>query len=42
MNVHNAPVECFEYSVEPRGRPHRYNDHFDAVFPMLMHCLLFH
>jgi len=35
-------VESFEYTVEPRRRLPRYHDYFDAVFPMLMHYLLFH
>ena len=41
INVHKTPVECFEYTVEPRRRPPSYHEHFDAVFPMLMHCLFF-
>ena len=37
INVHKTPVECFEYTVAPRQRPPRYHDHFNAIFPMLMH-----
>jgi len=42
INVHKRPVECFECIAAPRRRPPRYHDHFDAVFPVLMHYLLFH
>jgi len=37
-----TPVECCEYKVAPRRQPPRYHDHFNAVFRMLMHYLLFH
>ena len=42
INVHKTPVECFEYTVAPRRWPPCYHDHFNAVFPMLMHHVLFH
>jgi len=35
-------LECFEYTVAPPSTTTRYHDHFDAVFPMLLHYLLFH
>jgi len=42
INVHKIPVERFEYTVAPRRRPPRYDDHFNAAFPMLMYYRLLH
>ena len=41
INIHKTPVECFEYRVAPRRRPHHYHDHFNAVFLMLIHYFCF-
>jgi len=41
-NVHKTPVACFEYTVAPGRRPPHCHDHFNAVFPIQMHYLLFH
>ena len=41
VNAHKTPVECFKY-MAPRRQPTRYHEHFNAVFPMLTHYLLFH
>ena len=35
-------MECLEYRVAPRRQTPFYHDNFNAVFPMLMHFLLFH
>ena len=42
ISVHRTPMECFEYTVAPIRRPPHYHDRFNAVFPTLMHYLLFH
>jgi len=42
INFNKTPVEYFEYILAPRRRSPRYHDYFNAVFPVLMHYLLFH
>ena len=39
VNVHETPMECFEYTVAPRRQPSLYHDQFNEVFPMLIHYL---
>jgi len=41
INVHKTPVECFEYTMAPHRRPTRYHDHFNPVFPKLIHYFCF-